>query len=120
MRFSTSFIEFIRANLYAPGSSGDTILAKIVEHRKSNDLDTKFEAAGDPWKAPDNVLEYEINKLGTVFEAIRSFDACGDESDIVDVLKERYPAAEVDDLIIEYFPHLRHLTAVSPSGPAHL
>lgn len=119
MRFSTSFIEFVRAHLYTPGSRGDQILARIVEYRKRNDLDAKFDA-GDPWKATDQVLEYEVFKLGTVFEAIHSFDACGDEGDVVSVLKERFPAAEVDEVILEYFPHLRCLTASAARNSAHL
>lgn len=118
MRFSTSFIEFVRANLYAPGSKGDQILGRIVQHRRQNDLDAKYDTA-DPWKETDQVLEYELFKLGTVFEAIRSFDACGDESDIVGVLKERFPAAEIDELILEYFPHLRRLTAAAGCVSAH-
>ena len=118
MRFTTSFIEFVRTNRYAPGSNGDRIFARIVQHREKNNLDARF-GATDPWKASDQILQYECLKLGTVFEAICSFDACGGPNDIIETLKETYPAAEVDELILEYFPELGSPTSASDKKSAH-
>jgi hypothetical protein len=105
MRFNTDFIDFVRRNIYEPGSRGDGILLSVVQHRRQTGLDSKFTAA-DPWSVPDKTLEYEIRKLGTIFGVLNSHRPCATPGDVVEILKETYPAAEVDEIVSEYFPDL--------------
>jgi hypothetical protein len=105
MRFKTSFIDFVRANMFPPDSDGDRLFQRIVEQRRQQDLDGKFGAI-DPWKVSDNVLQYEFRKLGIVFGALSTSAPCGGPADVVEVLKETYPPAEVEEILQEYFPEL--------------
>jgi hypothetical protein len=100
MRFNTAFIDFARARRYAPGSQADLICRAIVERRRALRLDEKF-PAGNPWNYDDNTLEYEFEKLGTVFEAVRRHGAV-----ILGKLGEIYSPAEVEEIVGDYFPEL--------------
>jgi hypothetical protein len=105
MRFTTSFIDLVRARMFPPNSDGDRLFQQIIDQRTQQSLDGKFETV-DPWRVNDHVLEYEFRKLGTVFGALTTPAPCRGPADVVQVLKETYPTAEVDEILQEYFPEL--------------
>jgi hypothetical protein len=103
MRLNTAFIELARAKVYEPGGPTAVILKDVVAYRRAHDLDTKFPAQGNPLAHDDATLEYEFRKLAVVFEMIRRDGPSLDQRrETVDVLKECFPANEVDEIVREY------------------
>jgi hypothetical protein len=73
----------------------------VTACRLSNNLDNKY-PAGNPWDHDDDTLRYEIEKLATVFEALRLQESPEDRRAMIEVLKEAFPSAEVDEIVEEY------------------
>jgi hypothetical protein len=51
-------------------------------------------------------LEYELEKLGTVFTAIEGEKSPVKKTLMVECLKEVFPAGEICEIVAEYFPQL--------------
>jgi hypothetical protein len=109
MRFNTEFLRLVQAHAYKRDGEASRIFAALIDYRVANRLDDKF-GHFNPLCCSDDTLEQEIEKLATVFEAIRSRASDDDKRQMIELLKEEYSSKDVDEIVEEYFPEL-HLAA---------
>jgi len=105
MRFNTGFLRLVQEHGYKRGGEAGRIFEALIDHRIANRLDERFECP-DPLALSDEELHREIEKLAIVFEAVRSRKSDAEKRYIIELLKEQYSPAEVEEIVEEYFPQL--------------
>ena len=113
MKFNTAFLELVQKHAYRQGGEAERILRTLIEYRLAHGLDEKYKC-DDPLRYDDATLDREIEKLATVFEAINSRSSERERREMIELLKEEYSCAEVQEIVDEYFPELR-MAATRPT-----
>jgi hypothetical protein len=105
LKFNSTFLMLVLENCTKPGSEEERVLRHIIEHRRKHCLDSEA-VTPDPLRYGKETWDREIKKLLTIFENIRTVEPPNERPFMVEALKEKYSADEVDEIVQEYFPNL--------------